>query len=134
MHEEKKSWNNLLNLFLKFGTVGVMMTVFSLSAQFILLKYFLTPLIPTYICVYIISVSISYILNSYYTFKSYLKWERLLKYFAVYLTSMVLGIILLKIYRATLPFENQILPFLVVPFTMSLNFILVSRFLKKEKE
>jgi putative flippase GtrA len=121
----------LLERFLKFATVGMISTLTSLSANFILLKYFETPLIPTYVSVYLSVILLSYILNTRYTFKARIVWKDLVFYYLIYFTSMGIGVCLLTLYRWLLPFENWVLPFLVFPFTMLWNFIFVSRLLKK---
>lgn len=55
----------------------------------------------------------------------------MLLYYLIYLTSMLLGVVLLKIFRAVLPFENWVLPFLIIPFTMVWNFIFASKALER---
>jgi putative flippase GtrA len=96
----------------------------------VLLKYLHTPLILTYVCVYGIAINLSYVLNSIFTFQSALSFERMALYFGVYLSSMSVGVVLLKIYRAVLTCENWILPLLVLPVTALWNFTFSSVFLK----
>ena len=52
-------------------------------------------------------------------------------YYGVYLSSMGIGVVLLKVYRALLPFENWVLPLLVLPATALWNFGLSSVVLKR---
>lgn len=116
--------------FLSFLTVGSLVTLASLTTNFILLKYFLTPLILTYVSVYASSILVSYLLNSYYTFKIRFSIFNLIKYYAVYLIAMGVGVALLHIYKQLFSFENWVYPFMVLPFTVVINFNLAHRFLR----
>jgi len=118
--------------YLKFLSVGMITTFVSLSTQFILLKYYKTPLLLTYVVVYSSTILLSYLLNSILTFQSKVSFKKAVLYFCIYFSSMGLGVVLLKIYRYSLPFENWVLPFLVIPFTMTWNFLWASKFLKKK--
>ena len=117
---------------MSFSLIGIFMTLTTLSISVYLLKVKQTPLIPTYVTVYGISIFVSYLLNSYFTFKSKVKMDRTLIYFAVYLSSMALGVVLLTIYKSTLPFENWVFPFFVLPFTVSNNFYWSNKYLKND--
>jgi putative flippase GtrA len=72
--------------------------------------------------VYGIAISLSYILNSHITFQSALSAKKLVLFFGVYLSSMGLGVLLLKTYRMLLSFENWVLPLLVLPATALWNY------------
>ncbi len=116
--------------FLKFANVGIFVTITSLLLSFFFLKVVGTPLIPTYIILYLTMIGFSYILNSRYTFKAKSNLRRMVLYYMSYGISMLLGISLLFLFRKTLPFENWILAYLVIPFTLSSNFILSSLIFK----
>lgn len=116
-----------------FSLVGAIVTVVATSTNIVLLKYFHTPLILTWICVYAVAINLSYVLNSLLTFQSALSLERMVLYYGVYLSSMCIGVLLLKFYRAVLPWENWILPLLVLPVTALWNFSLSSIFLKRRE-
>jgi len=116
-----------------FSLVGAIVTVVATSTNIVLLKYFHTPLILTWICVYAVAINLSYVLNSLVTFQSALSLERMVLYYGVYLSSMCIGVVLLKFYRAVLPWENWILPLLVLPVTALWNFSLSSVFLKQRE-
>lgn len=124
----------MLHKFIKFSSVGGFMTLLGLSLNTFFLKFLQTPLTITYISVYAFNIGLSYVLNSKFTFKASLSLSRMLKYYRTYLLSLALGVILLKVFRELLPFENWILPFLVVPFTMTFNFVFTSRFLDVNKD
>jgi putative flippase GtrA len=116
-----------------FSLVGVIVTVVATSTNIILLKYFQTPLILTWVCVYAVAINLSYVLNSLFTFQSSLSLERMVLYYGVYLSSMGIGVVMLKFYRAVLPWENWILPILVLPVTALWNFSWSSMFLKRRE-
>lgn len=129
--KDRSTWQIILQKFQKFASIGIICTGISLSAQTILLKFFQTPLIPTYVSVYLCVVLLSYVLNSHFTFKTSLSLKKMFLYYLIYLSSMLLGVFLLKIFRTVLPFENWVLPFLVIPFTMVWNFIFASKALDR---
>lgn len=112
--------------FIKFAKVGVIITLLSLALSFLFLKVIKTPLIPTYIILYGAMIFLSFIINSTYTFNSKRSIKKLVLYFSSYALSLVFGVFLLTVFRKTLPFENWILAYLVIPFTMTSNFVLSS--------
>jgi putative flippase GtrA len=117
-----------------FSIIGAVVTALSTGSNVVLLAFFHTPLILTYVCVYCTAITVSYILNSHLTFHSPLTAQKLMLYFGVYLSSMGIGVVLLKIYRALLPFENWVLPLLVLPFTALWNYSLSSRLMLRSRE
>ncbi len=116
-----------------FSLVGAIVTLVATSTNIVLLKFLHTPLILTWVCVYAVAINLSYLLNSVLTFRSALSLERMVLYYGVYLSSMSIGVVLLKFYRAVLPWENWILPLLVLPVTAMWNFCLSSFFLKRRE-
>ena len=121
-----------LKNFVRFSQVGVLVTLLSMALSYFFLKIAGTPLIITYVLLYLAMIFLSYLLNSFYTFKSGRNTKRLLLYYSSYGLSMVVGVILLSIFRKTLPFENWILAYMVIPFTMTINFLLSSQIFKKK--
>lgn len=122
----------LISLFAGFSVVGAVTTLFSLGAIYVLLEIFETHLIFTYVFIYIITILLSYILNSYYVFKSSLGKNKAVKYFTIYISGMVIGVIVLWIFEATLPFKEFILAFMVLPITMMWNFVLSLKLFKNK--
>ncbi len=120
--------------FIKFGGVGVIVTVASMLSSFIWLKIIGTPLFITYILNYVFFIFISYTLNRLITYKRKFNFISLILYFFVYLSGMVLGIILLYIFKKLFILENWIYSFLVVPFTTVNNYIWSTMVFKKRKE
>jgi putative flippase GtrA len=125
--------NSLIRKFAGFSIVGLIVTLLSLLITYILLKEFSTPLMATYILVYGATIVISFFLNSKLIFKTGSNLRNLVVYFFVYGVGLGLGTILLWLFRRILPFENWVLPYLVIPFTLLSNFTLSYYFLKPEK-
>ena len=117
--------------FAKFSVVGMIVTSFSLSTNFILLKFFETQIYLTYTTVYLITILLSFILNSVFTFKTELKFSNLLIYYGLYISGMLLGLFLIYIYKSIFSFENWVYPFMSLPFTMTWNFLMANKFLSK---
>lgn len=109
-----------------FSKVGVVVTLMSMTLTYVLLKIIGTPLIPTYVLLYLTMILFSYLLNSTYVFKAKKGANTLFQYYLAYGFSMCLGVVLLSIFREILPFENWILAYMVIPFTMTSNFLLAS--------
>lgn len=126
--------HTLVAKLLKFSIVGAMMTVTTLCISVYLLKYVKTPLISTYVSVYGLSILVSYMLNSQFTFKSKINKDRAIIYFMIYLSAMGIGVLLLSIYQRTFDFENWVFPFMVIPFTMTYNFLLSNKYLKSDAQ
>jgi putative flippase GtrA len=131
MHFNKS--NRIIRKFAGFSIVGILVTLLSMVISYVLLKIMSTPLLITYILVYIATIVISFFLNSKLIFKTGSNVRNLIVYFLVYGTGLLVGTIMLWIFRILLPFENWILPYLVIPFTMVSNFTLSFYFLKPEK-
>ncbi len=124
--------SEIKNIF-NFSLIGGIVTIFSLTTSYFFLAILKTPLYITYIGIYSSMILLSYILNARFTFKVSYSYFGLVKYILVYLSGMLVGVFILKIYKATLSFENWILAYLVLPVTLLWNFILSSIFLKEKK-
>ena len=116
-----------------FSLVGAIVTFVATGTNIFLLKYVHTPLVLTWVCVYAVAINLSYFLNSIFTFQSALSFKRMVLYYGVYLSSMSIGVVLLKFFRSVLTWENWILPLLVLPVTAAWNFCLSSYFLKRRE-
>lgn len=132
MNIRKKIINlKLIRKFLGFSFVGAFVTIVSLVTSFIFLKLIRTPLFPTYAVNYSVMITLSYFLNAHFVFKTKYSYKQLLLYYVAYLGGMILGIIILNIFRNIFSFENWILSYMVIPFTMLCNFALSNKILTK---
>jgi putative flippase GtrA len=125
---------DILKLFAGFSIVGLLNTLLSLGLMYICLKLLDTSLILTYIVIYFTTILISFFLNSRFVFNSGLSFSNGLKYLIVYVSSMFMGTFLLWVLKKILPFENYILAYLTIPFTMIWNFVLFYKILKSREK
>jgi putative flippase GtrA len=123
----------IIRKFAGFSIIGLVVTILSLIISYVMLKILATPLLPTYILVYSVTIIISFFLNSKLIFKTGSNLRNLIVYFLVYGIGLILGTVLLWIFRFLLPYENWILTYLVLPFTLVSNFTLSYYFLKPAK-
>ena len=77
-----------------------------------------------------ITIFISYYLNSRLVFKSGKSTKNLVLYYAVYGTSMLIGLGTLYVYHLFLTFDELLLNYMVIPVTMIWNFLVSSKILK----
>jgi len=131
LFERYPKLNELAVKFVKFSKVGIFVATLSLILSYVFLKIIGTLLIPTYIMLYLSMIFLSFLLNSKYTFRAKRTIKKALYYYGSYGLTMILGVLLLTLFKLTLPFENWILAYMVVPFTMTSNFILISFVFKK---
>jgi putative flippase GtrA len=131
MHTAKR--NEIIKKFAGFSVVGAAMTLLSMLISFVLLKLFATPLFITYILIYGATILISFFLNSRLIFRTGSNFRNLAVYFLVYGAGLLLGTVLLMVFKVILPFENWLLAYLVLPFTLISNFTLSYYFLKPQR-
>jgi|GEM_PF-1381091 len=117
--------------FFRFLIVGASVTILSLLLAYIFLQVLSTPLIPTYILLYMLTIYISYLLNKSFTFKADGSTGKALKFYLVYLTTLGIGTLVLRYMRSHLAFENWVLFCLVVPLTTVMNYVLSKLIFKK---
>ncbi len=115
--------SKIATIFAGFSGVGIVTTLISLGAIYVFLEILQTPLILTYAIIYFLTIILSYFLNSLLVFKSPLAMKKVIKYFLIYVSGMVLGIVVLWMLKATLSYDHYILAYLVLPFTMMWNFL-----------
>jgi len=117
-----------------FSIVGVISTLCSMLLMYVFHDIFKWHYQVSYVASYIIPLFLSFLLNSIFVFKSHKSTRNLVVYFSIYLSSMVTGMLLLGIFRATLPWNETILSYLTLPATMAQNFTLSHFLLKKNAQ
>lgn len=123
----------LVKRLIGFSFVGIFVTIVGMTLTFIFLKILNMSPYLTYFTSYVLTVLLSYYLNSRFVFKSGKSKKNLFIYYAIYSSSMLIGLGTLFIYHQTLPFDELILNYMVIPVTMLWNFTVTSRFLKPEE-
>ena len=117
---------NFKQLFIKiagFSTVGAITSFLGIIAVYLFIGKLKTPLYLTYAVIYFFSILISYLLNIKFIFRLKSTKKRTIIYFIIYISSMILGLLLLILYKSILPFENWIISYLTIPFTLTWNFV-----------
>ncbi len=122
---------SVIHKFTKFSIVGLIITGTSLFTSFLFLKVIGTPLIITYILNYFAMITLSYLLNAWFVFNTNYNFKHLFLYYLSYIIGMVLGIVLLKVFREMFTFENWVLSYMVIPFTMLCNFTFANKIFKR---
>jgi len=112
--------------------VGIVVTLVSMLLIFFCNEVLGWNSIISYLFSYAISILLSYVLNAKYVWKSDLSLRAMIRYFGIYIASMVLGAALLWLLELALPEVNKtILSYCVIPFTMLWNYFFVNRLLSK---
>jgi putative flippase GtrA len=124
--------NKIRELF-KFSLVGIIITLLSLVLSYLFLELLKTPLVPTYILLYISTIFLSYKLNAVFTFKARQDLSGLIKFYGVYLIGLVLGSVLVVLFRKWFPFTNWVISIMVLPFTTLSNYILSALIFKNKR-
>lgn len=132
-----------LNNFLGFAIIGVVMTLITLLFNFIFLTIVGISLVQTYIIVAVVTIFISYLLNTFFVFKQHFSAITLLLYYGVYLSGMIIGIPLLKFFEFIFPitfFSKSLIVYreffisaMPIPITLIWNFILTSFVMKNKR-
>lgn len=120
----------LLNQFLRFGFVGIFVTFLGVFLYYIFLEILLWPLYPVYCLVFLLCVSISYLLNSKMTFRSNYRKQDSINYFFVYGASFCIGLLILSILDLIfIDISDFYLTLIVIPPRFLLQFGLVKFFI-----
>ncbi len=114
----------IIKYFAGFVGVGGIVTLVSLIGIYIFIELFQFPLLITYVGIYSATILLSYLLNSLLVFKSSLNTKKGIKYFGIYLSGLILGVVVLWVFENILPFDDYILAYAVIPITMIWNFVL----------
>ena len=125
--EKKREW---LNRFLGFAIVGTLMTLVTILLYYICFDIYDFPLKITYVIIYVVTVLVSYLMNSFLVFQQAFSVKKMLLYYVVYLSGMLLGLVLLHFMERKLPFSKTVISISSIPITMVWNFILTSIVLK----
>jgi putative flippase GtrA len=115
-----------------FSIVGVIVTLFSILLLFLFIQVFKFNLYIGYAISYLISILLSLWLNNSYVFKSgSIDFKKMYKYIAVYLISMLIGLILLMPLEFIFPHIGKFwLTLMCVPITFTWNFLFANKILK----
>jgi len=120
--------SKLFKRFLGFSTVGVVVTLFSFFLIIFFNEIVKFNVYLSYVLSYSLSILLSYFLNLKYVFKSRFSIKSILLFYIAYLFSMLLGLLILKLFNLVLPEWNKsVLTYMVLPFTVMFNFFATSK-------
>ena len=115
--------------FLKFSSVGAVTTTFGLILYYILLEMLELPLYPVYVVVWLLSVVLSYSLNTRFNYKRAFNIKELIKFCGSYLSGLLFGLLLLFLLRlANLGLTDFVLTIIVIVPRFILVFLFVDKF------
>jgi len=98
----------------RFAGVGIFMLIFSVLSSYLLLEVYKFRLYNSYITLYLVSIFISYYLNSKFTFKKQRSLKNGIQYYTLYLFGLFIGLMLLKICDSIFEYSNFILTLIVI--------------------
>ncbi len=111
-----------------FSFVGVIVTLVSMALIYIMNEWLHWNPYVSYIVSTILSILLSYVLNMLKVFSTQFSWRALGLYYLTYLSSMILGTLVLRFYLWLFPTWNTtLLSYMVIPITMIYNYIIVNR-------
>lgn len=125
---QKIGQNKTIRKIVGFSFVGVIATLVSMALIYVMNEWLHWNPFVSYLLSTISSIVLSYVLNMFKVFSSRFTWKSLGLYYLTYLSSMVLGMLLLKLYVWLLPSWNAtLLSYMVIPFTMLFNYYFVNK-------
>lgn len=120
---------SLVQKLIKFSSIGGLMFLTTIILYFVAFEIFSLPLYAVYVSTFVLTVSISYILNSKYTFVKKTSFKDYIKYMASYVLGMALGLIALFLIKENFSsvsnFWASVL--VILPRTL-LNYFVVNKF------
>lgn len=121
----------LLNTeFTRFLVVGVINTVSYYSIYLLLHNLFSFPYLMAHITGFLISLNVSFFLNTYITYKVKPTLKKYLFFPLTQVVNMSVSTILIFIFVEYLNFNSNIAPFAAVIFTVPITFIISSKIMK----
>ena len=117
----------LLLKFIGFGGVGGVTTLLSMAMIAVTNEIFHWNPQVSYVVSYVLTLLLSYVLNSIWVFHSKFSWRKITGYCGAYISGMLLGMVLLKGVMLSFPHWNAtLLSCMVIPVTLGWNFIFVN--------
>lgn len=116
--------------FIKFLVVGATNTLVGYIIYLFLLS--MMPYSIAYTCTFILSIGISYLLNSTLVFNAKHSLKKLLKFPLIYLMQYCLGLCTLTFLVSFANINQKVAPIIVVLITTPITYILMKRVFKNE--
>lgn len=123
---------NKIKQFFLFAYVGVLCTLLTMLGIFILNRHLVWNIFGSYVLMYFLTICLSYALNIYFVFKKKLSLEGLIGYIGIYISSLLLGTLLLFFFTILFSSINETwLSYATIPFTTIYNYLCVNHYSTK---
>ena len=106
-----------------FANVGLLMTVASAGALYLLLEKLQWQVYLAYSVVYLLSIFVSYMLNAKLVFKKSFSWIHLGAFYLAYFSGMLFGLFMISVLKSTFQFTDFVCSCLVLPITVAWIFV-----------
>ena len=116
-----------------FSVIGAMSTLVSLLLIYLFIGILETPLFPSYVTIYIVTIYLSYHLNTRFVFKVNKSFFQAVKYFMAYGSGMLVGIVFISVFKRFYSLEDWVVSCFSIPVTTMWNFICVSMVLDSKQ-
>jgi putative flippase GtrA len=125
--------NIIFKKLLGFSIVGIIVTLFSILLLYLFIQLIGMNVYVGYVISYLLSILLSLLLNNFLVFNSgKIDSKKALKYYLIYLISMIIGLIALWGFEFILPGINKFwLSILCIPITYTWNFLFTNKLLSK---
>ena len=111
-----------------FSLVGVIATLVSMAMIYVMNEWLHWNPYVSYVVSTLLSILLSYVLNMLKVFSTQFSWKALGLYYLTYLSSTILGMLVLWFYLWLFPTWNAtLLSYMVIPITMIYNYIFVTK-------
>lgn len=125
----------LIQKVLGFSIVGAICTLLSIALIWIFNDVLGWNVHVSYIIAYGGTIVLSYVLNALCVWKHRMQWMDVVRFFGIYLSSMLLGDGLIYLFQWILPNLNHtILSYCTLPFTFTWNYVFVNYIFKDNHE
>jgi len=112
----------------KFGGVGAVATMLSLTFYYIFLEVYPMPLYPVYFIGYTLGVLVGYFLNVKFTFKTKANAKQSLSYYLTYFLGLTFGFLILYGLEVYFNINDFVKTILVIPPRLGLVFVTLKLF------
>jgi len=132
-YKDTKVVGPIVRKILGFSVVGALMTLLSMFLTWVCNDLLHMNIYVAYVAVYGLTILISCVMNARLVWNHKLELADVFKYFAIYLSSMVLGMIVIYLFGLVFTTLNHtLLSYCALPFTYVWNYLFVNHIFKKK--
>jgi len=120
--------------FYTFSIIGLFNVIFYIVLHYIFLEILKINIYISFAIVFVLNVGISYLLNSYFTYKEVLSINKAVKFYMTYFFNLVVGLLLIFLLKKlVVSYSDFIITLLTVPPRVVLSFLIVNFYVFKDK-